>query len=156
MPEHGIDVEIEHAVPGIGIAVDHLAADIGAGIGMEDVELRPPSRRIPASCAATLDGSVRSTTSGTARGRDPQQRSFSRSSARSMSTTRAPAARKVLAHSRPMPDAAPVIAAIFPASALTHSAGPFLSLEVQARPCARLRPARQRVHDHGDREHARR
>jgi hypothetical protein len=38
-PKGGVDIEVEHAVPRVGITVDHLAADIGTGIGMENVEL---------------------------------------------------------------------------------------------------------------------
>ena len=37
--EGRVDVEVEHPVPGIGVAVLHRAADIGPGIGVEDVEL---------------------------------------------------------------------------------------------------------------------
>ena len=36
--EHGVDVEVQHPVPLVRIARRHLAADIGAGIGMEDVQ----------------------------------------------------------------------------------------------------------------------
>ncbi len=37
--EHGIDVQVQHLVEIIGISVHEIAADIGAGIGVEDVEL---------------------------------------------------------------------------------------------------------------------
>ena len=37
--EDRVDVEIEHSIPRVGIALDNLAADIGARIGVENVEL---------------------------------------------------------------------------------------------------------------------
>jgi hypothetical protein len=35
-------IEVQHAVPSIRIALQNLAADIGAGIGVKDVELTRP------------------------------------------------------------------------------------------------------------------
>ena len=37
--EGGVDVEVQHAIPGVGIAGGGVTADIGTGVGMQDVEL---------------------------------------------------------------------------------------------------------------------
>ncbi|EGE60743.1 hypothetical protein RHECNPAF_13600129 [Rhizobium etli CNPAF512] len=37
--ERGVDVQIEHTVPGVGVAGQHLAADIGTGVGVENIQL---------------------------------------------------------------------------------------------------------------------
>ncbi len=65
---------------------------------------------------ASLEGFVRSITRGMAEGPRSRQTCFSFSPARSMRKTFAPADRIALAHARPMPEAAPVTAAIFPLS----------------------------------------
>ena len=36
--EGGIDIEIKHAIPSVRVALNHLATDIRAGVGVENVE----------------------------------------------------------------------------------------------------------------------
>ena len=36
--EDGVDVQRQHPVPGVRVAVEDVAADVGAGVGVEDVE----------------------------------------------------------------------------------------------------------------------
>ena len=36
--ERGVDVEVEHAIPLVRIPFQHIAADVGTGVGMEDVQ----------------------------------------------------------------------------------------------------------------------
>ena len=40
--EDGVDVEVQHAVPGVRVAFDDVAGDVGAGVGVEDVEPAGP------------------------------------------------------------------------------------------------------------------
>ena len=36
--EGGVDVEVQHAVPDVRVALGHRPADIGAGVGVEDIK----------------------------------------------------------------------------------------------------------------------
>lgn len=36
--EGGVDIEVQHAVPDVRVALGHRPADIGAGVGVEDIE----------------------------------------------------------------------------------------------------------------------
>ena len=86
--------------PWVGYLADKKPAPYSLAIGM----------------VATLAGSIRSITIGMAPGPSSPHRLASASPALSTSTTVAPAPSMCLAHSRPMPDAAPVTAATFPDS----------------------------------------
>ena len=109
----------------------------------------PPARStICGIMRSTLEGSRRSTTSGTACGPSSEHNSFSRSSARSTSTTVAPAASIARAHSRPMPEAAPRDRRHLSTQRIVHDDPP------QARPCEDAALARQAVDDHRDGQHA--
>src|SRR5438067_11457282 len=99
----------------------------------------------------TLSGLVRSIVNGIASGPRIAQADFKASSSRSTSTTRAPSRSRILEHSRPIPEAAPVMAATFPDSVRVMA---FPLLGVISGPAMRhARAAGQRVDDDGDGQH---
>jgi hypothetical protein len=113
--EGRVDVEVQHAVPGVGVAIADGAADIGAGIGVEDVELAGLRENLRHHAGdrcgiGQIDGER-----DRVRSEGPHIRA-SAASSRSTRTTRAPAASRRFAQASPIPEAAPVIAATFPAS----------------------------------------
>ena len=49
-----LTLRLQHAVPGVRVALDHVAADVGAGVGVEDVEAAGRARGCRGSIAETL------------------------------------------------------------------------------------------------------
>src|SRR4051794_3410415 len=94
---------------------------------------------------------MRSIVSGIASRPSFAQADFKASSSRSTRTTRAPSRSRILEHSKPIPEAAPVIAATFPDSVRVMA---FLLLAVVSSPAMRqARAAGQRVDDDGNGQH---
>ena len=57
--EHALHVDVEHAVPRLGVLLGQRGAPVGAGVVHEDVEGVPPlGHRLPEAAAALLGGEV--------------------------------------------------------------------------------------------------
>ena len=128
--EGGVDVEVQHPVPGVRIAFRHRRRRYRRRHWRGRCRARRPSRGCAAACPRPARGPSDRRPAGCAFGPSSAQSASSLSSARSISTTFAPAASMARAHSRPMPEAAPVMAATLPFSSFAHAR----LLRGQARP----------------------
>ena len=135
---HAGEVGVDHGPP----LVDRVIGDEpegpepgGVHRGVEATEARAPRA---APCARRRPRSVTSTTSPTTAAPSSAVAASSGSALRSPSTTRAPSRTKRRAHSRPMPDAPPVITATRPSNRPSPTASsPFADSDARSRPVDR-------------------